>query len=79
MGITIGNIPDNVQLGFPGAHGGLQTARMPLIFKAPAGWSGYVPGSEYGGEVEVGDIAPTIYGILGWEAPDCVDGEPLPY
>ena len=78
VGLTIGNIPDNVQLGFPGAHGGLQTAHMPLIFKAPAGWSGYVAGSKYGGEVEVGDIAPTIYGILGWEAPDCVDGKPLP-
>jgi len=78
VGITIGNLPDNVQLGFPGAHGGLQTAHMPLIFKAPAGWSGYVPGTVIAEEVEIGDIAPTIYQILGWEAPACVDGEPLP-
>ncbi len=79
VGITLGNIPDNVQLGFPGAHGGLQTVHMPLIFKAPAGWPAYAPGTVIADEVEVGDIAPTIYQILGWEPPACVDGEPLPY
>lgn len=78
VGITLGNIPDNVELGFPAAHGGLQTAHMPLIFKAPAGNVDYPPGTEYGREVEVGDIAPTIYDILGWTPPACVDGEPLP-
>jgi arylsulfatase A-like enzyme len=79
IGITLGNLPDNLELGFPGAHGGLQTAHIPLIFKAPAGNPNYTPGLEYEGEVEVGDIAPTIYRILGWEEPDCVDGDPLPY
>ncbi len=78
VGITLGNVPDNVELGFPAAHGGLQTAYMPLIFKAPAGWSSYTPGTVIEEEVEIGDIAPTIYEILGWEAPACVDGEPLP-
>jgi len=62
-----------------GAHGGLQTAHMPLIFKAPMGWAGYMPGTVIAEEVEIGDIAPTIYQILGWEAPSCVDGKPLPY
>jgi hypothetical protein len=79
VGVSLGNIPDNVQLGFPAAHGGLQTTDMPLIFKAPAGWDGYTPGSEYTGQVEIGDITPTIYRILGWEPPACIDGEPLPY
>jgi len=79
VGVVLGNIPDNVKLGFPASHGGLQTTNMPLIFKAPAGWDGYTPGSEYAGQVEIGDITPTIYRILGWEPPACVDGEPLPY
>ena len=84
VGITLGNVPDNVQLGFPGAHGGLQTVSIPLVFKAPLGWPGYTPGTVYGEEVgeeeevEIGDITPTIYQILGWPSPDCVDGEPLP-
>jgi Type I phosphodiesterase / nucleotide pyrophosphatase len=79
VGIYLGNVPDSVELGFPGAHGGLQTAHMPLVFKAPTGWPGYTPGTVISEEVEIGDIAPTIYGIQGWEVPDCVDGEPLPY
>jgi hypothetical protein len=78
VGITLGNIPDNVELGFPGAHGGLQTARMPLIFKAPAGDPDYTPGSSVDDEVEVGEIAPAIYDIMGWTFPGCVDCDPLP-
>ncbi len=79
VGITLGNVPDNVQLGFPGAHGGPQTTRMPLLFKAPSGYPLYLPGTRVEEEVEIGDIAPTIYRILGWEPPDCVDGKPLPW
>ena len=78
VGITLGNVPDNVQLGFPAAHGGLQTTRNPLLFKAPKGHPLYPPGTTVQEEVEIGDIAPTIYRILGWDAPDCVDGKPLP-
>jgi arylsulfatase A-like enzyme len=78
IGISLGNLPDNLELGFPAAHGGLQTARIPLIFKAPTGDPDYEAGGTYGDEVEVGDIAPTIYQILGWTSPDCVDGSPLP-
>ncbi len=78
VGASMGNVPDNLQIGLPAAHGGLQTAYIPLIFKAPVG-SSYAPGTVIEEEVEVGDIAPTIYGILGWEVPDCVDGAPLPY
>jgi len=78
IGISLGNLPDNLEIGFPGAHGGLQTARIPLIFKAPADDPDYTPGTEYDGEVGVGDIAPAIYRILGWPDPDCVDGSPLP-
>jgi len=79
VGITLGNVPDNVQVGFPGAHGGPQTTRMPLLFKPPSGYPRYQPGTTVDEEAEIGDIAPTIYQILGWEAPDCVDGEPLPW
>lgn len=78
VGITLGNVPDNVLVGFPAAHGGLQTTRIPLLLKAPRGCPLYAPGTRVEAEVEIGDIAPTIYRILGWEAPDCVDGEPLP-
>ncbi len=79
VGITLGNVPDNVLVGFPGAHGGPQTTRIPLILKPPAGCLEYRPGTAWAGEVGIGDIAPTIYRLLGWEAPDCVDGKPLPW
>ena len=78
IGISLGNFPDSMQLGFPAAHGGPTTSDIPLLFKAPFGYQGYAPGSEYSGEVTIGDIAPTIYQILGWEEPECVDGSPLP-
>lgn len=79
IGITLGNVPDSVELGFPAAHGGLQTTSIPLVFKAPAGYPGYTPGNKVGSEVEVGDIAPTIYQIMGWSPPANVDGKPLPH
>ncbi len=79
IGFSFGiNIPDKVKIGFPAAHGGLQTESIPLILKAPAGSAANRPGSKYGGEVRIGDIAPTIYGIMGWQPPACVDGKPLP-
>ncbi len=78
IGISLGNFPDSLQLGFPAAHGGPTTSKIPLLFKAPRGYSGYAPGTEYPGEVTIGDIAPTIYRILGWNEPECVDGSPLP-
>ena len=37
-----------------------------------------LPASILTGEVEIGDIAPTIYGIMGWPPPACVDGTRLP-
>lgn len=80
IGVNFGmKVPETVVLGFPAAHGGLGTTRIPLMLKVPAGRSDYRPDTEYEGEVEVGDIAPTIYGILGWEPPGCVDGTPLPW
>jgi hypothetical protein len=79
VGINLGiNTPESVRIGLPGAHGGLQTDRQPLVFKAPAGYTQYGAGSSYGGEVEIGDIAPTIYKIMGWPEPANVDGKPLP-
>ena len=79
VGVNFGmKVPETVVIGMPGAHGGLGTTAIPLVFKSPAGHSGYRPGSEHTAEVEIGDIAPTIYGIMGWPAPDCVDGKPLP-
>jgi len=51
----------------------------PPLFKAPAGTAGVrQPGSSYPGQVAIGDIAPTIYRIMGWNPPPCVDGHPLP-
>ena len=79
VGVDIGmETPASVLVGLPGAHGGLQTTRIPMILKVPAGYPGYAPGSEYEGEVEVGDMAPTIYQIMGWAPPDSIDGKPLP-
>ena len=79
VGITLGNVPDSVELGFPAAHGGLQTTSIPLVFKAPAGDPDYTPGIKVSNEVEVADIAPTIYKIMGWSKPANVDGKPLPH
>jgi hypothetical protein len=77
-GVTLGNIPDSVKIGFPAYHGGLTSSRIPLVFKAPEGWAGYTPASTSSAEVRIGDIAPTIYEIMGWPNPGCVDGAPLP-
>jgi hypothetical protein len=79
IGLSFGfNIPDKVKIGFPAAHGGLQTEPIPLVLKAPAGSAADMPGSKYDGEVRIGDIAPTIYNIMDWRPPECVDGKPLP-
>lgn len=79
VGIGFGiTVPDEVQIGVTAGHGGLQTTSIPLIFKAPKGYVAYRPGGEVTAEVAVGDIAPTIYGIMGWEPPPCVDGKQLP-
>ncbi len=78
VGIKLGiKLAESVIIGMPGTHGGLQTTSIPLIFKAPAGYPLYSGGTEYDGEVEVGDIAPTIYRIMGWPFPENVDGKPL--
>jgi len=79
VGINLGiNTPESVRIGLPGAHGGLQTENQPLVFKAPAGSTDYPAGKSYTGAVEIGDIAPSIYKIMGWPAPENVDGRPLP-
>lgn len=79
VGVNFGiKVPETVVIGMPGSHGGLGTTAIPLVFKAPAGYAGYPPGTEHRGEVEIGDIAPTVYKVLGWEPPDCVDGKELP-
>lgn len=80
VGLSFGiNVPESVRFGLPAAHGGLQTTSIPLIFKAPAGAADAPQsGANHEGPVEIGDIAPTIYSIMGWTAPACVDGEPLP-
>lgn len=80
VGLSFGiNVPESVKFGLPAAHGGLQTTHIPLIFKAPAGsQNAPASGATHEGEVEIGDIAPTIYGIMGWTPPPCVDGHALP-
>ncbi|MHB8895887.1 MAG: alkaline phosphatase family protein, partial [Candidatus Geothermincolia bacterium] len=80
VGLSFGiNVPESVKFGLPAAHGGLQTTHIPLVFKAPAGaQNAPAPGATNGSEVEIGDIAPTIYNIMGWTTPACVDGEALP-
>lgn len=81
VGMTLGNMPDSVQIGFPASHGGLTTSQIPLVFKAPKApgdWSGYTPGATSTAAVRIGDITPTIYSILGWPAPESVNGTLLP-
>ena len=79
VGFNLGiNVPEQVRIGLPAAHGGLKTEHIPLVLKAPAGIAGYAGVSENPGTVGIGDIAPTIYGIMGWPVPACVDGKPLP-
>ncbi len=76
VGLTIGiNAAEEVKFGFPAAHGGLQTQHIPLLFKPPDGCRA---GYEVAQNVEIGDIAPTIYRLMGWKEPECVDGKPLP-
>ncbi len=78
VGINLGiRLADSIIIGMPATHGGLQTTSVPLILKAPAGHALYSAGTEYDGEVELGDIAPTIYRIMGWPFPENVDGKPL--
>jgi hypothetical protein len=78
VGMSLGNLPDSVQIGFPATHGGLTTDQIPLVFKAPKGWPGFTPGAVVSSAVRIGDITPTIYQIMGWAAPACVNGTPLP-
>lgn len=76
VGFTIGiNVAEEMKFGFPASHGGLQTRRMLLLFKPPPGIKSGYKVSE---NVEIGDIAPTMYRLMGWEEPECVDGKPLP-
>jgi len=77
-GLTLGNFPDSVRIGWPGYHGGLTSSQIALSFKAPKGTAGYAPGTRTSKEARIGDITPTIYEIMGWPAPGCVDGKPLP-
>jgi hypothetical protein len=79
VGLSFGiNVPESVKFGLPAAHGGLQTTHIPLIFKAPKAVSGApAAGTEHSGPVEIGDIAPTIYNIMGWTPPACVNGHLL--
>lgn len=51
-----------------------------MVFRSikPKDWPGYTAGSTCSAEVRIGDITPTIYQIIGWAAPACVDGSPLP-
>ncbi len=73
-----GNVPEALSVGLPAAHGGAQTQDIPLLFKAPVGCAQYEGGLVCGTNVKISDIAPTIYELLGWPAPKCVDGQPLP-
>ena len=70
--------PETFLFGFPGTHGGLQTSRIPLVFKAPKDNAAYARGKEIREEVRIGDITPAIYKVLGWKPPENVDGQPLP-
>jgi hypothetical protein len=79
VGLSVGaRLSESVAIGFPACHGGLGTSRIPLIFKAPVGNADYRPGSQYSSEVEIGQIAPAIYRIMGWPQPDCVNTTALP-
>ncbi|NIO20817.1 MAG: hypothetical protein GTN76_08780 [Candidatus Aenigmarchaeota archaeon] len=57
---------------FIGGHGSFETRKVPLAIRGP-----YFENGEYGvseGDVTVADIVPTLYQVLGWQAPGSVDG-----
>jgi arylsulfatase A-like enzyme len=68
------NLPSEMSFLMTGGHASLDTRHVPLILKAP----GLSSGARVGQKVHLSDIAPTIYGMLGWETPPYVDGRPLP-
>lgn len=68
------SLPAELSLMATGGHISFDTRHVPLIFKAP----GVQAGARVTQAVHLTDIAPTIYGILGWTTPSYVDGAPLP-
>ncbi|MHB8895937.1 MAG: alkaline phosphatase family protein [Candidatus Geothermincolia bacterium] len=68
------NLPAELSVMATGGHISFNTRHVPLVFKSP----GVNPGSTVGQPVHLSDIAPTIYGLMGWTTPSYVDGKPLP-
>jgi arylsulfatase A-like enzyme len=68
------NLPSELSIMGTGGHISFNTRHVPLVFKSP----GVKAGSTVADPVYLCDIAPTIYGLLGWKTPAYVDGRPLP-
>jgi predicted AlkP superfamily pyrophosphatase or phosphodiesterase len=68
------NLPSELSLMATGGHISFNTRHIPLVYKGP----GARPGTRVDEKVFLSDIAPTIYGALGWTTPKYVDGKPLP-
>lgn len=66
--------PFEMGLGFMGGHGGPATASALLALSGPDLPAGRVVAEP----VRLVDIAPTLYGLLGWPVPANVQGQPLP-
>ncbi|HUT51835.1 MAG TPA: alkaline phosphatase family protein [bacterium] len=58
---------------FIGGHGSFDTRAALLMLSIPGG-----PPAVNDAEVYAMDVAPTLYRLLGWPIPDCVDGKGLP-
>ena len=56
-----------------GGHGGIgRVQNIPLVVHGPGIKTGVFSRNAY-----IADIVPTIYSLLGWEAPENVDGRIL--
>jgi predicted AlkP superfamily pyrophosphatase or phosphodiesterase len=66
--------PFELGLGFMGGHGGPATAPALLAVSGPNLPRGRIVSDP----VRLVDVAPTLYGLLGWPTPANVQGQPLP-
>ena len=57
-----------------GGHGSFETRAALLVLKGPDIAAGVVRQEK----VYCSDVAPAVYGLMGWPVPDCVDGKGLP-
>ncbi len=72
--LNLHNGEDSFGSVFIGGHSGSDTARIPLMISGP----GIPTGQSFGNAVEIFDIAPTLYELMGWPVPTNSQGDILP-